>query len=347
MADFTDGLLERIAEKERAEREAEIAQQKAQGRVSIIPMPKVPTRPFRSELTVERHAIFVANSYKGDFWRYERTINHPDSGEPVVQRITVGKIDEGDRARGILTQSHQEVLYRVLALWDEQGYPLALWEGEHYGVITTTPYELVNAICGGDAAPHYRRARRLLRDLSSVPIVLENGYTLQGIKDRDEFTLLSIIDWQERKVDKKTGRPRPGEKSEVRVMLSRLVTEGFLRKNVKQLLLGPYKQLGAGRRGPQAGLARLLYARLDNELAGKDEYHVRPEELAKRVGLAPQRYRSKRREQFSDAVRLLDGKIIQGERYKVRVELRESDDKQDYVLVARREAHQLGLFDKR
>ena len=346
--DFAEKLKaveERIAAEEQLKTEADVAQQKADGRVNIIPFPRRAAQPFRSELTVERHAIFVSQSYKHDFWRYEKTITHPESGEPVVQRVTVGKVHDKDRARGVLTQEHQATLYRILALWGEQGYPLAESDGKHYGVVTTSAYDLVQAIAGADGANHYKRVRTLLQDLHSIPIVLENGYTWRGVKDLEQFTLLSILQWEERKADADAaaGTPGPG-KSEVRIMLSRLVTEGFLRKNVKQLLLGTYEELGGGKQGPQAGIARLLYARLDSELASKDEYHVRLVELGRRLGLAEKRYKSQRAQQFASAIQLLQGKPIHGERHRLRVELRESEEGEDFVLVARREPNQLGLF---
>ena len=76
----------------------------------------------------------------------------------------------------------------------------------------------------------------------------------------------------------------------------------------------------------------------------RDSYHVRLAALAERFGLAKKNYRSKRHEQFAGALQALNGKPILSEKFQLRVELRDSEDGQDYVLVARRESNQLGLF---
>ncbi len=331
---------ERIVAEETAKVEAAIAQQKADRRLNVIPMPHVATQPFRSELTVERHALFVSNSFKGDFWKYERTVTHTQSAEPVIQRVTVGKVANG-RSLGVLTQAHQEIFYGLLKMWAEQGYPLS---SHGQGVIETSAYELVTKLRGSDAPKHYTRVRTLLRELHSIPITLENAYTWQGVGDLEEFTLLGEVHWQLRKIDPATHRPLVGGKSQVRILLSSVITEGFLRKNIKPLLYGPYQELGVGKYGRRAEVARLLYPLLDHELATKDSYHVRLASLAERLGLATKAYRSKRHEQFTGAVRALNGKPILSEQYRLRVELRESEDADDYILVARKEANQLGLF---
>jgi hypothetical protein len=330
----------RVAAEETAKVEAEIARQKAERRLNIIPMPQVATQPFRSELTVERHALFVSNGFKGEFWKYERTVTHPESEEPVIQRVTVGKVANG-RSLGVLTQAHQEIFYGLLKLWAETGYPLS---SHGQGVIETTAYELVTKLRGSDAPKHYARVRSLLRELHSIPITLENAYTWQGVGDLEEFTLLGEVHWQLRKIDPATHRPLVGGKSQVRILLSSVLTEGFLRKNIKQLLYGPYQELGAGKYGRRAEVARLLYPLLDHELATKETYHVRLAALAERLGMAPKAYRSKRHEQFIGAVRALNGKPILSEQFRLSVELRESEDADDYVLVARKDANQLGLF---
>jgi hypothetical protein len=211
-------------------------------------------------------------------------------------------------------------------------------------VIDISAYELVTKLRGSDAPKHYARVRTLLRELHSIPITLENAYTWQGVGDLEEFTLLGEVHWQLRKIDPATQRPIVGGKSQVRVLLSSVITEGFLRKNIKQLLYGPYLELGEGKYGRRAEIARLLYPLLDHELANKDNYHVRLASLAERLGMATKAYRSKRHEQFIGAIRALNGKPICAEQFRLRVELRDSEDADDYVLVARREAHQLGLF---
>lgn len=325
-------IVER-AKRRRAQEEAQdVAQQKCEGNCSLIPFPQVATQPFRSELVLERHPLFVVNAFKDDCFIHERTVEHPESGEPIVQRVMVGKTDVQGKSYGVLKQVHQEVFYKLLKLWGDQGYPL---EGT-LGVIKTTVYDLVRALRGNDAAPHYRRVKELIRDLSSIPITLENGYTWQGLQDLDEFSLIADVKWNVRKLNKETLRPKQGGISNVKIFLSETVTEGFLRKNVKQLLWQPYAALGK-----RAQIARLLYPILDYELASKDHFHIALRPLAARLGMAIQRYKSDRKRPFAQAIKHLQGKPILGEKYKLHLQLTDAADGDDVILKASRRAFQL------
>jgi len=343
MGDLTrhfEKIQERATEEAKADQRRELLKQQREGRCNLIPLPQVATQPFRAELVLESHPLFVVNAFKGDHFTYERTVYHPDSREPIVQSVRIGKLDASDKkSYGVLKQSHQQVFYKLLKLWGEQGYPL---DGS-YGVVSTTVYDLVKALRGDDAAHHYQRVRRLLHELASIPICYENAYTWQGLQDLEEFRLVGDIRWVVRKLDKQTLRPRPGGTSKVEILISKTVTEGFLNKHVKQLLWQPYSSLGSEGSGRRAELARLLYPLLDHELANKDTYHVALTSLARRFGMVPQRYRSDRRRPFVQAIRPLNGKEILGSRYKLDVKLVDSKDGEDYVLIARRAPYQLKL----
>src|SRR5262249_145669 len=152
-----DGLAARVIERERAEQNAEVERQKAAQKLNVIPFPKLSGQPFRSELTIERHPLFVSNTFKAGFWRYERALKQADTGEELIQRVLVGKVNENDRPRGVLTQIHQQVLYQLLALWGERGYPISEINGRHFGAFTISAYDLVVALRGSDAGKDYRR----------------------------------------------------------------------------------------------------------------------------------------------------------------------------------------------
>ena len=339
-------------------RERDRSEQVSEGRCNIVPLPPVATRPFRSELTVEQNTIFVSNQYRGDAYTFEHQISHPDSGEPVIRRITVGRENATDRGRGVLTQIHQDVFYAVLRLWAE-GTPhyqfIGGATGESYGKIHETRYKVVTAIrgAGNDRAEDYRRVQQLLRDLASTPVTLENVYTWQGFKERETFTLLSEVRWRER------ASAAGDEEARVVILLSSFVTEGFLHKNIKILLGQPYDELrseeapaapGQRRRGSQLEIARLLYPFLDSQLAKKDEYSARLDGLCERFGLGKYVYKSERKRKFDRSLQALDGKLIQKGEYVLRITLRESKDGDDFVMCARRERagndQQLGLFDQ-
>lgn len=322
-------------EKKRAEVKQARTEQLEQGRCNVVPLPRVATRPFRTELTVEQNSLFVANNYRGESFVRESVALHPESGEEVIRRMSVGKLHASDRARGVLKQIHQDVFYKVLELWGQQGYPVGELRGRAYGTVRVTAYELVTAIFSGDDnARAYRRTRELLRDLMAIPIVLENVYTWQGLKDREEFSLLSEVTWSEKQLDN-SGRPVAGGESLVTIMLSSLVTDGFLARHIKVLLGEPYESLGKGP-GRRSEIARLLYPFLDSQLATKDAYHAKLDSLSERFALQRYPYRSKRKEKFEPAVRALNGKPIHEGRYILRVELQPSADGEDFVLHARR-----------
>lgn len=341
-------MARQAAERERAEKQAAAARARAEqieaGRCSLVPYPvqaKKTVAPFRSELTVEQASLFVSNQYRGRWFQREWNITHPETGEPIIQRLTVGRLNDKDEPRGVLRQVHQDVLYKLKELWEQRSrYGLGEIEGKRYGAFTISAYELVMTIRGSDCEADYQRVQSLIADLAAIPIVLENAYTERGLEDQIAFTLLHGFDWQEKSVDKQTRRPKLGGKSEVTICFSAKLTEGFLAKHVKTLLGGPYRSL------QRSTVAKLLYPFLDGQLATKDEYRSKLAPLAERWGYTSKNYKKKaeRRRRFEPAVRLLDGKPIQGERYLLRVELADSADKEDCMLVATREGpRQLSL----
>lgn len=334
--------LDAKAQNEQLERQKKQAKEREEqitiGRCTIKPLPNVATQPFRSELSVEHNSIFVSNSFKGDSFERTWEAKHPESGEVVLRRLLVGKVNETDRSRGVLKQSHQDAFYRLLDVWAKQGYQLLPGkDGNVYGQISATAYEIVTAICADDSEKEYQRAQQLLQDMASVPIVLENSYTWQGLVDRDQFTLLGEVRWKERSVDKVTRRPKPQGSSQVVILFSSRMTEGFLNKHIKMLLGAPYWSLGSAGHGRRAEVARLLYPFLDGQLATKDEYNICLCDLFSRFALAKYAYRSKRREKILPTLKMLDGKPIVAEKYVLNVSLRNSSDGEDYILVARRE----------
>lgn len=94
-------------------------------------------------------------------------LKHPETGEPITDRLVVGS-SNGTPKQGVLKQVHQECWYRLLKLWDEQGYRLETGEGSTAGVLRMSQYELVMAIVGDDSEKAYTRVRRLLSDLSQI-----------------------------------------------------------------------------------------------------------------------------------------------------------------------------------
>ena len=336
---FAEGLdFADPSEPDDAERESARREQVDKGHVNVVPLPRLATQPFRTELTVERNSLFVSSTYKGDYFVRESLAHHPDSNEPVVRRVTVGRTGRRGRARGVLTQAHQDAFYQLLRFWGDCGNPVAEVDGAPHGIITVSGYELVTSLCGGDdSSKAYQRVRDLVRDLSAIPVLLENEYSWQKVCDREEFTLLERVYWRERRVEQATGRPSRKGRSEVRIHLSPNVTTGFLDQNIKVLLGGPYQALR--HQGQRKGeIACLLYPWLDLQLSRKESYSAKLSGLIERFALAPCRYKSKRKEKFAHAISALNGQLIQQGKFKLRLSLRLAADEQDFVLVARRVA---------
>lgn len=341
---FLDDIADRVRKHEEAELEQRRAAQIAAGRIDLIPYPKGSVfDPFRSELTVEQNSLFVSNDYKETCRVFKPD---PDG----AAKITVGKVSKRGRGRGVLTQAHQDVFYKLLRLWEEQQHALGIEKTlREHGRLTMSAYDLVLAIRGSDGEEHYHAVQELVRDLAAIPIVMEHVHTWRGFEQRVEFTLLGDVQWREANVDEQTRRPKPDGISEVRIWFSDFVTEGFMRRHVKPLLSRPYFELGrtseeGKKRGPRAEIARLLYPFLDGQLHEKAEYLTKLDALADRFCLRRYRFKSQRREQFAFAVSVLDGKPIQEGRHILRTSLRPSQDGLDFVLVARRESGQLSLL---
>ena len=322
------------------------------GKCNVVPFPSVATQPFRSDLSVEQNSLFVANRYKGHCFIREWEVQHPSgSGEPVQKKLTVGFEDPKTKGFGVLTQVHQDVFYKLQELWMKHSYELETNDPSKIekirGSFTVSAYELVMAIRGNDTANDYRRVKALLSQMAGIPIEMKTRYTWQESYDKKTFTLLGDVYWEAKNVDEKTGRPRPGGKSEVTICFSRAVTEDYLAKQVKTLLATPYKELATPGRGGTGELAKLLYPYLDSQLAKKTSYHVRLEALLAHFGMATYRYKSKRKEKMRDAFKALQGTVILGGGYVLRLSLREAADGKDYVLVAHKDpANQVPLFEE-
>jgi hypothetical protein len=303
-----------------------------EGRCNLIPFPRRESLPFRVHLMLDQLPLFVVNSFRADH-RTMTIVIKLDDDTVEEQTFSVGAPERaGKKGRGVLKQAHQDAFYRLLWKWGELGYPLT---ADGRGELSMTVGALVHLLFGDDAEHRYARSKELVRDLASIPVTLTNVQLRNRSASVEEFTLLHLDQWSERNVDARTRKPRAGGRSLVRILFSKVVTDGFLAADVKALLLGVYDSLGAGT-ARHAEVARLLYPLLDHELASKTGYHCKLVKLAERLGLASQAYKSLRVRPFARAVRVLNGKPILGERYSLRVTLRESVDGDDFVLEATR-----------
>jgi len=318
-----------IEKKKNEEILAEIQAQKNTGHCALIPFP-LKENKVRSELTIERHALFAANTFKGDFRKYERKVRNPHTGEHFLLRVEIGDSDGG--GRGVLKQRHQEAFYKLSQIWSEQEYRIEEDKRSAFGSIELSVYDLVHRLKGDDSGQNYKKALQLLKEMSSIRVNIKRINIDEDTCDIQDFSLLSY-EWHARSFSEKTLRPRSDGESMVHIRFSDFITDNFLRKNVKSLMLSPYFSLKdkAGK-----GIAQLIYTMLDYELASKNSFHISLANLSNRLGLTHYKYKSDRKRKLDPIVRLLGGKIILDGEYKIQAHLEEAEDKRDWILLAKK-----------
>lgn len=305
--------------------------QKAEGKCNLIPFP-IKENKVRSDLSVERHAIFAANTFKADFRCYERSLKDQQTGENFTLKIEVG--DRKIKGLGVLKQKHQEAFYKLSQIWSQQNYYLEEEKEKNtvLGSIELSIYDLVQKLRGDDAGHHYQSAMQLLKEMAMIRVCIKKINLDDDTCDMKEFTLLSY-GLDATRFNETTLKTKPGGISKVNIRFSKFVTDNFLKKNIKALMLGPYLSLeDKGRKG----VAQLLYTMLDYELSTKEKFNISLKNLYSRLGLAEYKYKSDRKRKLEPAVeQLKKQKILDGE-YEIEAYFIESEDKEDWIFIARR-----------
>ena len=337
-------LLQDLQKREALRETNEEKRQLSLGYCDTITPTSVPGN-IKMELTSEKNPIFVANSFQGSSRQYERKIV-ADDGQELTQRISIGRAKGDKQAHGVLKQKHQEALYHLFNLWIQSGRKITQVGGRTRAVLETSAYQLAKAVCGSDSSKGYSYTRSVLRSLAHVPICIENAYTRTGISESElEFTVLNGFEWRTKTKKQENGVEQ--KDSSVYIQFSSIATKGLMHGHVKSFSMKTYLGLGKSKRR-NGFLAKMLYSLLDHELAAKDTYHIRLEELFTRLGLHAYKYKSKRKEKLHQAIGDLNGKNIRAGTYCLNVHLRPSKDGNDYVLKAWRSqavpTNQLSLF---
>ncbi|MEM7495954.1 MAG: hypothetical protein AAF471_07500 [Myxococcota bacterium] len=294
---------------------------------------------IKTALTVDRNRLFVVGSFPKRYRKYERQIKNSD-GEVLTQTVSIGRGKGSLDTFGVLTQSHQAVMYEVFHLWAQSGKRITESDGRPRAFIAVTPHQLVTSVCNSTSRESYNRVRTLVRELATIPITIENAYTRNGIVAELEFRIFGEVEWRVRGKRKKgESGPTTGTKGTGRVYIqvSAFATECFLHGHVKEFSLKTYKELGGiRRRGRHDAISRALYSLLDTELITKEMYNVSLVNLFAELGLCPYDSKSKRKEKIERAVEMLHGEVICGGVYRLQVYLRPSSDRSDYILQAKR-----------
>lgn len=319
---------ESLAASKRIEFRKEVQSQKKAGMCNIVPFPvSDPNKKIRTELTIERHALFASNTFKGDFRAYQREMFDPETGTPLIVRVEIG--DPKGRVHGVLTQKHQEILYKIFEIWGNEGYKLSESDGLIQGTLSCSVYELIKILRVDDSSRHYNDVQELLSEMATIRVRIETINKSTGKGSAKHFSLLSY-EWHTKQFNKtRLRRNQENKSSKVYIKLSSFITESFLGKQIKPLMLKPYLDLKD--RGGK-GLAQLLYSMLDYELASKDEYHISLSKLADRLGATKYRFKSLRRQKLEPSLKSLKNTMILDAKYRLQINLRESNKKDDFIL---------------
>jgi len=320
-------------EKAKKEEQAllEIEEQKIEGKCKLIPFP-VKENKVRSDLTIERHALFAANTFKGDFRTHERKIRDPKTGEISTLRVEIGDPTGHIRGAGVLKQKHQEAFYKLSQIWAMENYQIKESKEKLSGYIELSPYDLVQKLRGDSGGRTYKQALQLLTEMSVIRVNIKKLNINNKTCSLQNFTLLSY-EWDAKDFNEETIKCLPGGKARVRINFSDFITNNFLRKNIKSLTLGPYLSL---RDHGRKGVAQLLYTMLDYELSTKDRFNISLVKLCKRLGLAQYGFKSKRKEKLKGSIDAVNGTAILGGKHRIDCYLTESGDGKDWILIAQK-----------
>lgn len=320
--------LKRAEEKLEREKQ-EVDRQKEMGKCDIIPFPRNEEK-LRSDVTLSKFPLFVSNNYKGSEWSWEREGVDPD-GTRVKFVVQVGNSETF--IRGVLKQRHQELLYFLLKLWGERGYPISDVDGFICGGIRTSLYELVVGFTGGDRGSDYKTMRTLLQELSAAPVSIKKNNLENDTYEIDEFRHISfnlkevgIYTWF------KTGKQQ--RLTQISIRFSAFLTENFLRKKVKQISFDQYKKIGS-RNSRRSGFENLVCDYLEYHLSTKEGFRVALESVFKRFGEPCPKYKSRWKTRAKPLLSLNGLPIVAG-KYKLQVSIQETADGKGYNLVSKR-----------
>lgn len=304
----------------------EMEAQISEGRCNLVPFP-VKENKARSDLVVERHSLFAANTFKGDFRGHERKVKDLETGEISTLRVEIG--DQTGQVRGVLKQKHQEAFYKLSQAWSKQHYQIDEDEKKTLkGSMSLSVYDLVQLLRGNDGGRNYKDVFRLLNEMATIRINIKK-INKDGTCDVQNFTLLHYS-WHAKGFNESTLRPNAGGESNVNIYFSEFITNQFLKKNIKSIMLDPYLSLKDQAR---TGLTQLLYTMLDYELSSKDHFHISLLNLCARLGLSSYKYKSDRKRVFNLSIKHLHGKPIKNSSYRISCHLAEAEDKKDWILV--------------
>jgi hypothetical protein len=309
----------------RGEAKAEMVKAQPLADVIKLPRPEHPDHVLTS-LPLVRHWLFAPDKTKLRIRKFQ--VEASIKGHKVMQSLTIGDDFSGpNKGYGVLTTRHQRALFVLQHLWQQQGGHLATLDGKRSAVLTCSSWQLEEHLFGSHGGEEKRMAKRIIHELNSIPIKIENYVDRDGYVSNFEtnglirgYTFAS----SRRVQDGQMGFPW------VEIYLGPLVVKAFEENEIKPLHLGVV-------RGFKSDIAALLYPKLDYLLSLHDETEHRLDGLVQKLGLTGEQLeqRSYRLRKFNRPIEELKGKPLSsgGE---LLVDVKPTTDGQDWKLVATR-----------
>lgn len=264
-----EALLKKKVAEEEAEKREKLNSRMDNGDIQlslfdIVPPQANTPQPFFSQGMVEKDTVWLPNASKAKSIEVFRNND---------QRITIGKAG-GRQEWGTLKIRHKDVLYAVLAIWSNHGYPCTKIKGDpstRYGVVRTTRYQILSMLHDKNPGKAlYEGLADTLHGLKSIPVEVFNAG-----KDAvsSVFSLFSKYDI---KADEKGNEI-------VEILLNEALTARYYEKvDVKLLWFDVYTSM-------RTDLAKIIYPILDRHLTvpnGSGTWHKTVKDLCSENGLA-------------------------------------------------------------
>ena len=263
--------------------------------------------PFYSEITIEKFCTFLPNNFRKKSITIER-VYKDQQGDLYKQSVSVGLLPNESKEYGVLKVKHLDILYSILKIWADQGWRAAEIDGEYFGVVSTTRYELLKNTLKPKATwskQRYDKVIPTLHDLKAVPFLLTaelinehdpSGTENQKPEKSEEQVLYILSDFRY----EKAGRSKEEEGGNIRILISPYVTKKFYRQDVKVIRMDVYRALNSD-------ISKILYPLLDRNLPHTTKFKKKLRDLCIENGFAHYDKESLVKAKWKDALAELNG----------------------------------------
>jgi len=283
--------------------------------------PKETPKIVRSELNLERNAVFTASSFRG---KSRTVIRRYETKNGVLERrVEIGRTASGVEV-GVLTTTHFKVYLVLLELWEKAGRPIH--EPVHFTVLRIL--KRLKLPYGGS---NYETILKSLASLSDTPIRFIDSFSSKdgSVKSTGHLSILSYLHIYERTAKTKTGGKTYGYGEftfDNHILMS--LIDNFTHP-LRLDVITAFKK--------HRDMAVLLYIYLDRQLAFRRKFEITLGKLYDQLDLSQRyiKYPSQRKLKLEPVLEELEGSLLStGKLSSCRIE--KTADDIDYKLVARK-----------